>query len=144
MAVGWKVLYDAAMEKQPGQFGIFALLVLTTAAALAFAVVRLPVPLILKLCVVLAIAICFYGWAVRNRKYPDPRQYANVPVSPARRRFGLAVSMLYPSIMVVMMIGKQVGWSARPSALPDYLAWSLILMFVAILAIGVWNLIRNW
>jgi nitrogen fixation-related uncharacterized protein len=61
------------MENRASQFGIFALFVLTTAAAGSFAIIRLPLPLIAKMLIIQTIAICFFGWAVRNHKYPDPR-----------------------------------------------------------------------
>ena len=61
------------MEKQSRQFGLFALFVLTAAAAGSFAIIRLPLPLIAKMLIIQTIAVCFFGWAVRNRKYPDPR-----------------------------------------------------------------------
>jgi hypothetical protein len=61
------------MEKESRQFGLFALFLLTTAAASAFAIIRLPMPFIAKMLIVQSIAVCFWGWAVRNRKYPDPR-----------------------------------------------------------------------
>jgi hypothetical protein len=61
------------MEKRSSQFGVFALFMLTTAAAGSFAIIRLPLPLIAKMLIIQTIAVCFFGWAVRNRKYPDPR-----------------------------------------------------------------------
>jgi hypothetical protein len=127
------------MEKQPGQFGILALFVLMTAAAIGFAIVRLEVPLILKMCVVFAIVVCFYGWAVRNRKYPDPRQVARVPQSPARRRMGLVIGLLYPVAFIALMLGPEIYRSGfGPQAFP--LGAFLILMIVA----GTIRLVRNW
>src|SRR6476620_2251878 len=64
----------AGMEKYRGQFGLFTLFVLTTAAAGTFAIIRLPLPLVAKMLIVQTIAVCFFGWAVRNRKYPHPRE----------------------------------------------------------------------
>lgn len=61
------------MRSPSYQFGILALLVLTGAAAASLAIVRLPLPLFAKVLMVLMVAVCFMGWAVRNRKYPDPR-----------------------------------------------------------------------
>ena|SRR6478672_12624194 len=61
------------MEKQDRQFGVFALFVLITAIAGSFAIIRLPLPLVAKMLIIQTIAVCFFGWAVRNRKYPDPR-----------------------------------------------------------------------
>jgi hypothetical protein len=55
-----------------GQFGLFALFVVLTGAAVAFAVIRLPLPWVVKLGPLWAILICFVGWAIRNRKYPSP------------------------------------------------------------------------
>src|SRR5262245_35146053 len=61
------------MKDRPAQFGILALLILTMAAAAAFAIIRLPLPFVAKLVMVQTVAVCFIGWAVRNRKYADPR-----------------------------------------------------------------------
>src|SRR5262249_51070708 len=61
------------MKQESRQFGVFALFVLTTAAAGIFAIVRLPLPLVSKMLMIQTIAVCFLGCAVRNRKYPDPR-----------------------------------------------------------------------
>ena len=63
----------SSMQNRSYQFGIFALLILTAAAAGSFAIIRLPIPLIAKILMVQAVVVCFFGWAVRNRKYPDPR-----------------------------------------------------------------------
>ena len=75
------------MEKEPRQFGLFALFVLTTAAAGTFAIIRLPLPLVAKMLIIQTIAVCFFGWAVRNRKYPDPR----VPQEQSPRQVFLSV-----------------------------------------------------
>jgi len=61
------------MEKQSRQFGVLALFVLMTAVAGSFAIIRLPLPLMAKMLIIQTIAVCFFGWAVRNRKYPNPR-----------------------------------------------------------------------
>ena|SRR6266481_1816281 len=61
------------MVIRPAQFGTLALLTLTTAAAVAFAIIRLPLPFAAKFLMVQTVAVCFFGWAVRNRKYADPR-----------------------------------------------------------------------
>lgn len=128
------------MEKQPGQFGILALLVLMTASAIGFAVVRLPVPLELKLCVVFAIGVCFFGWAVRNRKYPDPRQVPAAPVRPAWRRAGLVVQMVYPLALAVALIGPQVRFPPRLSA-ADIVMWVTIPLLIGV---SLWRLVREW
>src|SRR5262245_28715260 len=59
--------------KRPAQFGILALLILTLAAAIGFAIIRLPLPFVAKFLMVQTVAVCFIGWAVRNRTYVDPR-----------------------------------------------------------------------
>ena len=61
------------MEKAARQYGLFSLFLLMTAAAGSFAIIRLPLPLVAKLVMVQTVAVCFFGWAVRNRKYADPR-----------------------------------------------------------------------
>jgi len=61
------------MKNDNRHFSLFTLFVLTTAAAAAFAIIRLPLPLIGKMLICQTVAFCFLGWAVRNRKYPDPR-----------------------------------------------------------------------
>jgi len=61
------------MRSRSYQFGIFALLILTAAAAGSFAVIRLALPLGAKIVMVQSIAVCFVGWALRNHKYSDPR-----------------------------------------------------------------------
>ena len=61
------------LQMSDPQFGMFALFVLTTVAVGSFAIIRLPLPLIAKMLIIQTIAVCFVGWAVRNRKYPDPR-----------------------------------------------------------------------
>src|SRR5262245_21431136 len=75
------------MENEPRQFGLFALFVLITTAAAAFAIIRLPLPLIMKMLIVQTIAVRYFGWAVRNRKYPDPR----VPQKQSPRQAFLAL-----------------------------------------------------
>jgi low affinity Fe/Cu permease len=66
--------YDALKaKKQSTQFGLFALFVVMTVAAVACAVTRLPIPWIAKFGPLWALLIFLIGWAVRNRKYPDPR-----------------------------------------------------------------------
>ena len=62
------------MTNRPAQFGILALLVLATAAAISFAIIRLQLPLIATLLMVQTVVVCFLGWAVRNRKYAVPRR----------------------------------------------------------------------
>ena len=61
------------MKSRPTQFGILALLILTAAAAVSLAIIRLRFPLVATLLMVQTVVVCFLGWAVRNRKYPDPR-----------------------------------------------------------------------
>jgi len=51
---GWK--------KQSRQFGVFALFVLTTAAAGSFAIIRLPLPLIAKMLIIQTIGRLFFRW----------------------------------------------------------------------------------
>src|SRR5947208_2581857 len=63
----------ARMQKASRQYGLFTLFLLMTSAAGTFAIIRLPLPLIAKMTIIQTIALCFLGWAVRNRKYPDPR-----------------------------------------------------------------------
>jgi hypothetical protein len=65
--------YDAGMRSRPAQFGILALLILTAAAAVSFAIIRLRLPLVATLLMIQTVVVCFLGWAVRNRKYADPR-----------------------------------------------------------------------
>ena len=54
-----------------GQFGLFALFVLMTAAAIAFAIIRLPLSVVWKFALLAVLWICFRFWAGQN---PDPRQ----------------------------------------------------------------------
>ena len=61
------------VKNRPAQFGILALLILTTAAAISFAIIRLRLPLVATLLMIQTVVVCFLGWAVRNRKYADPR-----------------------------------------------------------------------
>jgi hypothetical protein len=56
----------------PGQFGLFAVFMVLTVSAIAFAVMRLPLPWVAKMGPLSALLICFVGWAIRNRKYPNP------------------------------------------------------------------------
>jgi len=48
-------------KRLPVQFGLFALLVVTTTVAIACAVVRLPIPLVAKLGPLWALLICLIG-----------------------------------------------------------------------------------
>jgi hypothetical protein len=82
------------MANQRPQYGIAALLVLTTAAAGVFAIARLPIPFVAKFCIIQSIAICFLGWAVRNRKYPDPRAAQRHPVTTRQLVLALLINVL--------------------------------------------------
>src|SRR5207253_1219752 len=57
--------------KRPGQFGIRDLFVLTTVAAVAFGIVRLPIYSVAKIFALLAVWLCFLFWA---KGKPTPRQ----------------------------------------------------------------------
>jgi len=61
------------VKNRPAQFGILALLILTTAAAVSFAIIRLQLSLVATLVMIQTVVVCFLGWAVCNRKYADPR-----------------------------------------------------------------------
>lgn len=127
------------MDKQPGQFGILALLVLMTAVGVAFAVVRLPVDPMLKLSVVFAIAICFYGWAMRNWKYADPRAAGVQP--PARRRWGIVLSTAGYAVLLAVMVESQMRASVRMPAAFGWLMWGLIAAWIGTV---VWRAVRSW
>jgi hypothetical protein len=134
------VTYDAAMEKQSGQFGIFDLFVLMTAAALAFAIVRLPLPAIGKFIAVLMIAICFYGWAVRNRKYPDPR----VPLpqlAVRRRRLGIVMNLIIWSMLSMHLVRSYMRIRPHTFAAADALIWITVPLGLAIV---IWSSVRRW
>jgi hypothetical protein len=132
------------MQNRSGQFGIFSLLVLMTAAAGVFAIVRLPVDPALKMCAVFAVVVCFYGWAVRNFKYPDPRDRVAIVVGPVRRRIGLLVTLAYPVLMLAM-IGSQFGLIRGLVSTPlNIIGLFFMVLMIAPIAIGVGNLIRHW
>lgn len=58
-------------DKRPGQFSVFDLLVLTTVAAVACAIVRLPLNPLLKILALIAVWFGFSRWALGR---PDARQ----------------------------------------------------------------------
>jgi hypothetical protein len=127
------------MEKQPGQFGIFSLLVLMTAAALAFAVIRLPIPIVGKLCAVLMIAVCFYGWAVRNWKYRDPRSLP--PASPAARRLGIVLNLVIWAMLMGHLLWSYMRLGPRSPGWADVLMWTAIPLGLATV---LWSAVRRW
>jgi len=119
------------MESRRYQFGLFALLVLTTVAAGSFAIIRLPLPFIAKFLIIQSIAVCFVGWAVRNRKYPDPR----LPMKPARRKYHISMIAAMNAAFIAVLSWSYFRLSSRPLTAADLLFCGLMLSSVS-LAVG--------
>jgi hypothetical protein len=73
--------------KRPGQFGISTLFVLMTVAAVACAIVRLPMAPVGRFVALLAVWVCFSVWAMGK---PDQRQWASLAY---RRRLAVLHAM---------------------------------------------------
>src|SRR3954469_21386677 len=126
----------AGMKQLPPQFSVFALFVLLTAAAISFAIIRLPVPVIFKFLTIQSVVVCFLGWAVRNRKYPDPRQ----PPSPTSVRIAAAMNATMAGLMLAYFVWSFNRVGARPLSGADIIFWivmSLLLVFM------IWQVIRS-
>jgi hypothetical protein len=88
----------------PGQFGLSALFVVMTLAAIAFAIIRLHIQSSWKMYLLLALWICFRGWASWN---PNPREAASLAYL---RRLAVlnavgSITMVVPFVWLYLQIG---------------------------------------
>jgi hypothetical protein len=115
------------------QFSIFSLLVLTTVVAIGCAINALPNPPNAKMCPVFSVAICYYGWVVRNRKYPDPRQ----PTNPTTRFWAFALSAGIDTPIILYLL------FARPWTPQFTWLWYLLASSIAaVTAVRLWLAIK--
>ena len=94
------------------QFDIFSLFVLTTVVAMACGIAVLPIPLSPRMFSIAMLAICYYGWLVRNYKYPDPRK-----PQPMTRRLRMSIYLkpvLMETALVIFILARnrapQYSW----------------------------------
>jgi hypothetical protein len=86
------------------QFDIFSLFVLTTVVAMGCAIVVSPIPTVAKGMPIFALAICYYGWLIRNYKYPDPRK-----PQPMTRRMRISMYLtpvVLETVVVIYLLRK--------------------------------------
>jgi hypothetical protein len=126
------------MSMQPGQFGIFGLFVITTFAASALAIIRLPLPLVAKICMVQAIAVCFIGWALRNHKYPHPAEVKPRPLLAAISSFAA------PLIILPSVVQRLWWYSPAGSRTVWALEVALLAFFLVYFAIGIVRAVRAY
>jgi hypothetical protein len=127
-----------ASEKKPGQFGVFELFVLTTLAAVIFAVIALPMPMYEKILPIVAVGLCFACW--RNRNYLHPLQATNL--HPDRRRVALRdfvrSTLIWPPLCIWFYLWR--GYRSSHSFwFSDAVFWGSILILIAI---ATWKLTR--
>ena len=85
--------YDDTDGRRPGQFGISGLLVVMMLAAIALAIIRLPIPELVKIFALTALWIGFMFWQMRNLKHA---------LSPTGR-FNMAVTNLVGEALIIAM-----------------------------------------
>lgn len=122
------------MEKQGSQFGIFALFVLMTGAAVACAVFRLPVSTFAKLLVVQLVVGCFVTWAVPR----GPNE-----TRPGRRRFAAAMNFAMSAVLAGYLAWTFYSVPRRPHWLVDCSIGSLVLGMVVIAIMQARMMIRG-
>jgi len=108
-----------ATGKRPGQFGIAALLVLMTLAAIAFAIVRLPIPIYGKMFSLTALWIGFLIWQMCNFKFPPT----------ATDRFNMAVTGLAGQALVIALylyVCFVFGFGRRPLSYADFILFGVL------------------
>jgi hypothetical protein len=132
-----RTIPDRLRAVLPRQFRISSLFILTTVAALSFAVIRLPVPLPEKGVALLAQWMCLWCWL--NRNYLHPLQGT---ISYAARR-KMAVSSFVGSVLwlpVLIWFYISRGYrSSHPIWFSDIVFWGAIFLTVAI---ATWKLVR--
>ncbi len=119
------------------QFNLFSLFVLTTVAAVGCAIARLPIDPMAKAFPIFAVVVCYVGWAVRNHKYPDPRQQpASRPLSRTRR--WLQVGIHAP--MYAFLLYGNNRW---PPQIRFQILWYLMATcFACLFAFQVWYAVK--
>ena len=125
------------------QFNLFSLFVLTTAAALACAIARLPIDPMARVFPIAAIVICYIGWAVRNYKYPDPRQQPRFS-PPSRSRRVLQLCLHTP--LYVLMLYSNYPLSSNnswPRQFPFQLLWyAMLICFAGLFVFQLWYALK--
>jgi hypothetical protein len=111
---------NSVQGKRPGQFGIYSLFVLMTLAAIAFAIIRLPIPAPGKIVALMALWLGFMVWQMRNLKFA---------ASPTGR-FNMAVTNLVGEALVIAMF----AWTVFGA--PRLLPWYVDFLFFGAMAIG--------
>jgi len=116
-----------------GQFGLFALFVLITLAAIAFAIIRLPVPVYWKFFLLAVLWILFKLWAGKN---PDPR-----PAAARAHRIRLATLDAAGTILsfapFIWLLCVELG--PRPFSYADV---GFAALIVAVTVRAVWQVIK--
>src|SRR4051812_38922386 len=119
------------------QFNIFSLFVLTTVAAIACAIARLPIDPVAKGFPIFTLIVCYYGWAVRNRKYADPR--VQQPVSRASRAAAYLIpicfdTLLYGYLLFLVPLFRQSRF---------WLLWyGLAIVYTIVTGVRLWSAFR--
>ncbi len=109
---------DGVVGKRPGQFGILTLFILMTVAAIACAIVRLPIHPVGKLFSLVALWICFSVW---SRGKPDAQQAASL----AYRRRVAVLNAIGSIITFAPFVWVSYHLSARPLSFADAAFWCL-------------------
>jgi hypothetical protein len=111
------------------QFNLFSLFVFTTVAAIGCAIARLPIDPVAKACPIFALIVCYYGWAVRNHKYPNPRRQPQLPPSRTRRMLQVCIDasiyamVLFSNNQTSRQFSLQLLWYAMALGFPGLLGF---------------------
>ena len=134
MTAGFSWLLPRSTQMQL-QFNLYSLLVLTTVVAMGCAVARLPIPLAAKLGPIFALALCYYGWSVRNWRYPDPRRPQTISRTSRMARFLIPLAIDIP-LFAYLFFGTP--WRRQMPIL-----WStLTVSFLLVTAFRVWSAVK--
>jgi len=115
--------------KTPGQFSVRGLFVLTTAAAVLFAVLRLPFDTGLKIVIAYLALILYYRWALAARVRPPWKQVVPAILGPGS----------YLPVMLWMIF--RLGWP-RPFFLTCVYGFVLLLL-VLLISLNGWHVLRR-